>query len=424
GMKMEWEYDMMELSAKGALGFVTQERIFDKFEMSPDYAMVKARNLDECRAMVEEYKKIGNRTGLIGSVDALSEFIPEKDIQKENAALIAQFRSILMLKPVQTSFDDSALALLGKELERLHMNIVEIGELSVMANGEKNKIIRKCDQIVGETDKDSYILMLANRIRTLRDNKEKLAAFQKIMGATLKEKLLTMSSTDEITFESLPEDIKKRYVNTSNDDLLISIYPKGYLWDKKSLSNFNEQTAKVSERITGMPAIMELMMNMMAEKGRIAIVSGAVAILILLLLDFRSLTYMIFAAIPLTVGTAWMVGVMAAVGMKLSMVNFMALPLIIGIGIDDGVHILHRYRIEGRGSIPLVLKYTGRAILLTSLTTMFGFGSMGLASHRGIAGLGQTLFFGVGACFLSSVFVLPAVITVWERVSGGKLVKQ
>ena len=111
-----------------------------------------------------------------------------------------------------------------------------------------------------------------------------------------------------------------------------------------------------------------------------------------------------------------MVGLMAASGMKLSMMNFMAMPLIIGIGVDYGVHILHRYRIEGNGSVPLVMKFTGRAILLTSLTTMIGFGSMATGTHVGMAVFGLTLFFGVGACFISSSFILPAVITLCEKI--------
>jgi predicted RND superfamily exporter protein len=111
-----------------------------------------------------------------------------------------------------------------------------------------------------------------------------------------------------------------------------------------------------------------------------------------------------------------MVGFMALFGIKFNYSNFMALPLIIGIGIDDGVHILHRYKIEGRNSIPTVIHFTGRAILLTSLTTMIGFGSMGLASHRGIASMGQVLFLGVGCCFLSSAYLLPAIITVFEKI--------
>jgi predicted RND superfamily exporter protein len=420
GMKMEWEYDMMELSAKEALGNITQNKILDKFEFSPDYAMVKAGSIEECRDMVRQYKKIGNRTGLIGQVDAITEFLPEEQTQLANAELIQEFGNNVRKMAIPETIDPEGINKLSSQLERLHKNIVEIGELSVMSSGEKNKIIRKCDQIVGKKDEDSYILALSGKVKALVDNPDKIGTYQGIMAQVLKEKLIAMASTDIVTFDNLPEDIRKRYVNPRNNDLLINVYPKGYIWEENSMKKFNEQTRKVSERITGMPALMQIMMSMMAEKGRIAIICGACAIIIFLLLDFRSITYTFLAVIPLAFGAIWMVGLMALAGMKLSMVNFMALPLIIGIGIDDGVHVLHRYRIEGRGSIPLVLKYTGRAILLTSLTTMIGFGSMGMASHRGLAGLGQTLFFGVGCCFLSSVIALPAIITLWEKLFSKK----
>lgn len=423
GMKMQWEYDMMELSAKGALGYVTQEKIIDHFEFSPDYAMVKAGSIEECRDMVRRYKKIGNRTGLIGQVDAITEFLPAEEVQEANAEVIREFGDTVRGMPIPASMDTGGMHELRRELERLHKNIVEIGALSVMSSGEKNKIVRKCDQIVGKRDEDSFILALASEVGALKDGPHIMGAYQSIMAGVLKRKLLGMASTERVTFENLPHDIRKRYVNPRNDDLLINVYPKGYIWDEKNLSKFNEQTAKVSERITGMPALMQLMMGLMAEKGRMAVMFGTCAIIVFLLLDFRSLSYTLLAVIPLAIGATWMVGCMALLGMKLSMVNFMALPLIIGIGIDDGVHVLHRYRIEGRGSMPLVLKYTGRAILLTSLTTMIGFGSMGLASHRGLAGLGRTLFFGVGCCFLSSVVALPAVVTLWERLSKARGVR-
>lgn len=165
-----------------------------------------------------------------------------------------------------------------------------------------------------------------------------------------------------------------------------------------------------------MPALMMIMIDYMKTKGAQAVMIGAIAVLLILLIDFRSIKFTILALIPLAIGAIWMVGMMALFGMKYNMANFMALPLIIGIGIDDGVHILHRYFIEGRRSMPKVLKFTGRAILLTSLTTMIGFGSMGLASHRGIASMGIILFMGVGACFVSSAFVLPSFITIMEKV--------
>ncbi len=109
---------------------------------------------------------------------------------------------------------------------------------------------------------------------------------------------------------------------------------------------------------------------------------------------------------------------MYLLGIKFNGVNFMALPLITGI--DDGVHILHRYRIEGTGSMEKVMRYTGRAILLTSITTSIGFGSMALASHKGIASMGIVLVLGVLSCFITSPFLLLAIITLKNTVFPSK----
>lgn len=413
---MQWEYDFMELQPKGTPSQITQKTILDKFEISPDFAMVKARSLEECRKLTEEFKKVGNRTGLIGSVDAITEFLPEETVQRENIGVIDAFKEKLTAISPEVQLTENDAYKLNRELIRLHQNIVEIGEMSVMSNGESNKIIRKCDQLVGREDNDSYILSLAKRFDSSSIDLTVLNRFQRIAGEVLKKRLLEMSGTQLVTLENLPEDIRKRYVNKRNNDLLINVYPKGYIWNEKSLNTFNEQTKKVNERTTGMPAIAQLLITFISEKGAQATVISAIAIILFLMIDFRSFKYTLLAVIPLTIGTIWMVGLMAASGMKLSMMNFMAMPLIIGIGVDYGVHILHRYRIEGNGSVPLVMKFTGRAILLTSLTTMIGFGSMATGTHVGMAVFGLTLFFGVGACFISSSFILPAVITLCEKI--------
>ena len=415
---MEWEYDLMKLGPKDTPSLLTQNKILDKFEMSTDFAMVKAGDLDECRTLVEEFKKVGNRTDLISSVDAVTEFIPEKPDQLENKKQIIAFRERLNGMSISDSMAENDFDKLRQEFIRLHQNIVEIGELSIMSSGEKNKIIQKCDQIVGKTDDDSYILALENKLNSFKNDLPVISNYQKIAGNILRERLYKMTSTEIVTLENLPEDIRNRYVNKKNNDLLISVFPKGYIWEENSLITFNEQTERVSGRTTGMPVITQLLLDLMEIKGKEAMIIGAIAIVLFLLLDFRSFKYTFLAAIPLAVGASWMMGLVAATGMKMSLMNFVALPLIIGIGIDDGVHVLHRYRTEGRGSLPLVMKFTGRAILLTSLTTMIGFGSMSLASHTGIAIFGFTLFCGVGACFISSAYVLPAILSLMEKLTG------
>ncbi len=86
--------------------------------------------------------------------------------------------------------------------------------------------------------------------------------------------------------------------------------------------------------------------------------------------------------------------------------------MIIGVGIDNGVHVMQRIRLEGRAGMGVVLRHTGRAILIASLTTMIGFGSLALASHRGLSSLGFVLLLGVGSCLLTSMVVLPNLL-VW-----------
>jgi predicted RND superfamily exporter protein len=93
----------------------------------------------------------------------------------------------------------------------------------------------------------------------------------------------------------------------------------------------------------------------------------------------------------------------------------MALPLIIGIGIDDGVHIVHRWLSEGKGKLYTVYSGTGKAILLTTLTTMLAFGSLVFSIWRGFGQLGGALFLGSAACFLTTVILLAGIMGAIER---------
>ena len=103
------------------------------------------------------------------------------------------------------------------------------------------------------------------------------------------------------------------------------------------------------------------------------------------------------------------------------------MPIILGIGIDDGVHALHRFRGEA-GSGPARIydsfRFIGRAILLTSLTTMIGFGSVAFYEMRGMAGFGIVLFMGVGACFVATVLVLPPLLRVFHKEGTGGVKRQ
>jgi len=418
-----FEYDMMKMQPKHSSAVATQKKIIDKFEMSPDMEMTTYKNIEDEREVISKLKKLANKYGQIGKLDGISEYIPLEKDQIKNVRAIKKFIAYIDTVSVSSTVDSMEVKRIYGELLRLHDNITEIGELSIMSDGEDSKVVRKCDNIVGKTDNDSKILSIVKNLKKKKNIEKLLSDYQKIMSVSLRKNLEKFSDTTHITVNNIDQKIKDRYFSNKDSLYILSIVPKANIWEQKYLSKFHNSVVKIVPNVTGTPSLTLIFINMIVKEGRFAIVLGFFAILFFLYIDFRSYKLVILAVIPLLFGAFWMVGLMAVVGMKFNYTNFMALPLILGIGIDDAVHILHRYKIEGRGSISRVLRFTGRAVLLTSITTGIGFGSMAFADHQGIASMGLVLAFGVLSCFLSSVIILPAIISLYElyrknRVKG------
>ena len=148
---------------------------------------------------------------------------------------------------------------------------------------------------------------------------------------------------------------------------------------------------------------------------REATLYAALAILLLLLLEFRGPVNALLAAVPLCFGAATMLGCMQLLGISYSPANIVALPLVLGMGVEYGVETVHRFA-ESKGlDVSGVLTTTARAITVAGLTTLLGLGTMALASHTGIASLGVILVCGIGGCLAASVLVLPALLILIAR---------
>ena len=108
-----------------------------------------------------------------------------------------------------------------------------------------------------------------------------------------------------------------------------------------------------------------------------------------------------------------MVGLMGVLGVPFNPVNIMTLPLVIGIGVTNGVHILNRYAEEKNPGI--LAKSTGKAVLVSGLTTIAGFGSLIPAKHQGIASLGIVMPVGTATCMIAAPTFLPARFNMLQR---------
>ncbi len=133
-------------------------------------------------------------------------------------------------------------------------------------------------------------------------------------------------------------------------------------------------------------------------------------IVLVLLADFRSARHALLALAPLAMGMILSLGVLGLCGLPLNPANMIALPLILGVGIDNGVHVLHDYLLRRREGQATISRAIGRGVLVKALTTMIGFGTLMVSSHRGLFGLGFILTLGVGCCMLTALVFLPAVL--------------
>jgi predicted RND superfamily exporter protein len=124
----------------------------------------------------------------------------------------------------------------------------------------------------------------------------------------------------------------------------------------------------------------------------------------------------LLALLPLAIGSVVTVGVMAICGVAFNPANMIALPLIVGVGVDNGVHVLHDY-LGLRGGPYVLNRSTGAGVAVAALTTVLGFGALMTAGHRGLVSLGFVLALGVTSSMIAALVVLPAMLRLMSRES-------
>ncbi|KPK73494.1 hypothetical protein AMJ87_01550 [candidate division WOR_3 bacterium SM23_60] len=412
-LNIKFDYNMYNVEPAGLETVALQDTIIEAFDLSPDFAMVTASSIEESYEIAEKAREMPS----FSMVENIGDFCPPMDKQLRRRPYVVEIRDNAGRSTGQARLTHTNLDDFIEQLIRLDMNIYELAQLAFI--GGQDKVDAKCQSIVGSPEADESDNYILNLVEKIRHNPERAVhgfnIFQEQYVPVLRTKVYDMANPEIITLDNLPDHIKERYVNDAGDMFLVTLYPREQIWDYAAMRRFDTQLAQVHPRVTGTPPLFLRLIDYIARDGLIATMLTIVIVVLLLWFDFRSFTMALLGVVPLLAGGVWMVGILKSLGMMLNFVNVMGLPMIVGIGIDDGVHLLHRYQYEGLKKTPVVLKSTGKAILLTSLTTMAGFGSLSLASYRGWASLGILLAVGVGACFLTTVLFLPAIITLTKK---------
>src|SRR5262249_18071016 len=153
-------------------------------------------------------------------------------------------------------------------------------------------------------------------------------------------RLRAVSTPRAISLAELPPGLRERYVGGTGK-WLVQAYAKENLWDIEPLERFVAQAQTVDAEATGKPFGTLEGLRSMQRGFAWAGVYALIVIVAVLAADFRSVKHTALALVPLALGAAWLLGVMGLLGLNLNPANMIALPLIVGVGIDNGVHVLH-----------------------------------------------------------------------------------
>jgi len=404
----------MNMEPQGLTSITLQDTILDKFDLSMDYALILTDSVEESREVTKVLKNIKSAA----IIDDISMYLPSLEEQQKRIPYIQEINRAISSAVITNNIFNAELNQVISELDRLEMNIMEIQDMAYI--GGQDKVDRKCSEIVGNPDNPRSFSIIAQLIDFLKNNRQSglkgLEEFQKYAATYFKESVLKMASTENIALDDLPASVLDRYANRDRTQFLLTVFPAENMWtDINFLQRFTSDLDRVSNKATGMPPVMQELIRVIGNDGKNAALLTVFVVFLLLWLDFRSFKYAIIAMMPLVAGVIWMVGLMHLIGMQLTVVNVMGLPLIIGIGIDYGVHIVHRWRIEGSKKVKQIFASTGKAIFLSAITTMLAFGSLIFSIWRGFGSLGGAMFIGVGACFLSTAIILSGIIGWLER---------
>ena len=413
-LQIKYDQNYMRMEPKGLTSIALMDTVKEKFDISMEYALCLTESVEESRQLSEDYRDLAT----VARTDDISPYLPSQKQQGKRIPHLREISATISAKLIHNNFYTGELSDFKKEIERLEMNIMEMQDMAFI--GGQDKVDNKCKDLVGEPLNDESQGVIQELLNTLNVQTKpvinSLSHFQKYFAPYFKESIIRMCSTESIRLEDLPVSVLDRYSNQERDRFMITIYPSGKLFSDVTLLNrFVDDMELVSKKTTGTPVVAIAWLRIAARDGRYAILLTLIIVFILLWIDFGKPWYALMGMIPLSLGAFWMVGLMNLTGMMLSFMTLMGLPLIIGIGIDDGVHIMHRWQHEGKGKIITVFSSTGKAILLTSLTTMLAFGSMTFSVFPAWAWFGESLFLGVGSCFLTTVIILPGIIGWIER---------
>ncbi len=358
-LKDPFEYDFKNLRNRrslesGAAALAPRvDRIFGKTLTPAVIVADKREHTDEIRSIIFERDKALPGERLIGDVRTIDDFLPgSREVQDQKLAVLADIRELI---------DDPAIKLLDD------------------------------------------------------DQRKKL------------QELRPPEGLRPVYAEDLPAQIRQPFTETDAAHTLgriVLVYhdERVSVWDGRNLMRIADIIGEMHlhdgtiVRSSGHAVIFAAMIRSIDHDAPLATGASFLGVALLVMALARGRRGAALVVGTLVVGVLWMLGAAAWFGVRTNFLNFIALPITFGIGVDYGINIYLRYRLEGRGRVGRAVRATGGAVALCSLTTIIGYGALLVADNQALRSFGEMAILGEVACLCAAIAVMPAMLVIGERI--------
>ena len=397
--KVPFDYNLLNLQGRGVESVVWEKRILEDSERSSWKALATATTLEEARSKASAFEALP----AVEDVESIASLIPS-----DQELRIERVRS---LKPLLSAFPDRIGSPAPVEVPGLQRTLGKL-KFKIRSDSEQWDPQKKPPETELEETRRSLGAVI-ERLQSLPEGEalKRLQGFQEDLFADFQDKwVLLLNNLDPqgpVRLADVPVQIQERWISRDGKKFLLQVYPKKTIWDREPMEEFVSQLGQVDPDVAGSPMVAYESIRAMKEGYSEAGLYALAAVMIVTFVTLRRVGDTLLAVVPLGLGVIWTIGAMWLCKLQFNLANLITVPLIIGIGLENGIHMVHRFREEGEGGAKLAASGTGQSVTLFSLTTMVGFGSLMVAKHYGIFSIGLLLTVSVGSVLVASLTILP-----------------
>lgn len=403
---ISFDYNLLHMQNEALASVAYEHKLIASAEKAVLYGAMVADTLEEAADLERRARELPT----VSTTDSMARFLSEDQVEK--------LRLVGDVKAAVAGLRFAEVDPSPVNLADLNLRLLAFGGYMALAEdalkGEPEEKLRtQVHALRGAVTDLVAALAKGDPAR----HSEKLGAFQRAFLGELRELMSAVRDQDNsgaLRVEDLPATLRSRFVGKTGKHL-VQVYPRSNVWNRAEQEAFVRDLRTVDPRATGTPVQLYEYTSLLKDSYVEAAWWALGAIVLLVFLHFRSVLPVFLSLLPVAVGALWMVGFMGWTGIPFNPANIMTLPLVIGIGVTNGIHILNRFAEERNPGI--LAKSTGKAVLVSGLTTIAGFGSLIVGEHRGIQSLGWVMAVGTATCMVAGLTFLPAILTLREGMA-------